>query len=143
MIKVMATGVFDLLHLGHVHYLTESKSYGDSLIVVVATDQTAQKNGKKLIFSEVYRRELVSNLKMVDEAVIGNHGDIYRTVEALKPDIITLGFDQRFQESTIEEECKKRNLNVKVIRCSPYISQEPLGTRFIKRRLLEQDGIKQ
>ena len=88
--RVMATGVFDLLHLGHIHYLQESKSLGDYMIVVVATDEMARKNGKELIFSEDYRRNMVSSIRYVDDAIIGNQGDIYKTVEQIKPDIITL-----------------------------------------------------
>ena len=142
MTKVMATGVFDILHLGHINYLAQSKALGDYLVVVVATDQTAQKSGKKLVFSENTRRELVSSLKMVDESVIGNHGDIFKTVEMIKPDIITLGYDQRFDEKQIEEECNKRNLNVKVVRCTRFDSSDLVGTRMIRKKIVELEGIK-
>ncbi|MHB1901230.1 MAG: adenylyltransferase/cytidyltransferase family protein [Cuniculiplasma sp.] len=142
MIKVMATGVFDIIHLGHIHYLQESRQMGDFLTVVVATDETAAKSGKKLVFSEQTRREIVSNLKMVDEAVIGNHGDIFATVEKLRPNIITLGFDQRFIESQIVEECRRRNIDVEVRRCSIYASRDPVSTRIIKKKILELEGIK-
>jgi len=43
MSRVMATGVFDILHLGHLHFLMEAKSLGDELVVVVATDATVRK----------------------------------------------------------------------------------------------------
>ncbi len=142
MTKVMATGVFDILHLGHIDYLKQSRALGEELIVVVATDLNAQKSGKKLVFSENARREMVSNLKMVNEAVVGNHGDIFRTVEILKPDIITLGFDQRFDEKQIEDECAKRNIHVKVVRCKRFESQDPVGTRMIKKRIIELEGIR-
>ena len=140
--RVMATGVFDLLHLGHIHYLRESKSLGDYMIVVVATDEMARKNGKELIFSEDYRRNMVSSIRYVDDAIIGNQGDIYKTVEQIKPDIITLGFDQSFNEKIIEEECLKRGLKVKVIRCSKFNSAEPTGTRYIKQKIMESKVIR-
>ena len=38
MVKVMATGTFDILHLGHIYFLKEAKKLGDTLAVVVATD---------------------------------------------------------------------------------------------------------
>ena len=50
MIRVMATGVFDIIHLGHIHYLTESKKLGDELVVVVARDSTAIKKWEKTYF---------------------------------------------------------------------------------------------
>ncbi len=142
MTKVMATGVFDILHLGHINYLNQSKALGEDLVVVVATDLNAQKSGKKLVFSESARREMVSNLKMVDEAIVGNHGDIFKTVELLKPDIITLGFDQKFDEKQIKEECAKRNIKVRVVRCKKFDSTDPVGTRMIKRKIVEMEGIR-
>ena len=41
MVRVMATGVFDIIHLGHLHYLEESKKLGDELVVVVATTSSS------------------------------------------------------------------------------------------------------
>jgi FAD synthetase len=121
MIKVMASGVFDILHLGHIHYLKESKSFGDYLVVVVASDYTARKHGKKLVFNEVERSSLLSELKIVDQAVVGHSEDnIFETVAELKPDIITLGYDQKFSDSYIENECKKLGLNTIVKRTSQY-----------------------
>ncbi|EQD52190.1 glycerol-3-phosphate cytidyltransferase, partial [mine drainage metagenome] len=42
-VRVMATGVFDLLHPGHLYFLTEARKLGDELVVVVARDQTARR----------------------------------------------------------------------------------------------------
>ncbi len=119
--KVMATGVFDILHLGHIHYLKESRSFGDYLVVVIASDYTAEKHGKQLIFNETERKMLVSELKVVDEVIIGHSDDnIFKTVFDIKPDIITLGYNQKFDDAYIENECKKLGLNTKVMRVSPY-----------------------
>lgn len=121
MIKVMASGVFDVLHLGHIHYLKESKSFGDYLIVVVASDYTAKKHGKNLIFNENERKDLISELKVVDEAIIGHSSDnIFQTVNEIKPDIITLGYDQKFNDKYIEDNCRKMGLKTIVKRTSPY-----------------------
>lgn len=117
----MASGVFDILHLGHIHYLKESKSFGDYLIVVIASDYTAKKHGKNLIFNENERKELISELKIVDKAIIGHSEDnIFQTVREVKPDIITLGYDQKFDDEYIENECRKMGLKTTVKRTSPY-----------------------
>ncbi len=121
MIKVMASGVFDVLHLGHIHYLKESKSFGNYLIVVVASDYTAKKHGKNLIFNENERRDLISELKVVDKAIIGHSSDnIFQTVNEIKPDIITLGYNQKFNDKCIEDNCRKMGLKTIVKRTSPY-----------------------
>ncbi|MCK5559731.1 MAG: FAD synthase, partial [Thermoplasmata archaeon] len=101
MVKVMASGVFDIIHLGHIHYLRESKKLGDELIVVVATDDTVRKFKHEPINTETIRVELVNELKPVDKAVLGYEGDMYKIVEELKPDIITIGYDQEFDSQEI------------------------------------------
>ena len=72
---VLASGVFDLLHLGHVKFLEEAKKTGGKnaeLIVIVARDSTVDETkGRKPIMSEAQRRALVESLKVVDEAVLG------------------------------------------------------------------------
>src|ERR1041384_6166061 len=95
----MTTGVFDLIHLGHIHMLSAAKKHGDELVVVIARDETVLKQKHNPINPEEVRRQIVAALKPVDQAVLGHHGDIYRVVAELRPDIIALGFDQTFNEA--------------------------------------------
>ena len=67
MVKVMATGTFDLLHLGHIYYLKEAKKLGDTLTVVVATDSTVRKLKHEPVNQEKIRVNLIKELKVVDE----------------------------------------------------------------------------
>lgn len=137
---VMASGVFDILHLGHVHYLNEAKKLGDKLVVVVARDLTVLKRkGRLPIVPDYLRVQMVGALKSVDEAILGDTDDFYRTVEAVKPDIIVLGYDQKFDPKEIEMECKKRGMNVKVERVSP-LSHDLLATRRIIQKILERES---
>ncbi len=137
MVKVMATGTFDLLHMGHIYYLKEAKKLGDRLAVVVATDATVRKLKHDPITPQEIRVNLIKELKVVDEAYLGHEGDIYSIVEEIKPDIIALGFDQIHNESTIKEELKKRKLNVQVVRLSKYEGGSDLeGTRRIIQKVI-------
>ena len=114
---VLAGGVFDIIHPGHIHTLNDAKELGDVLVVVVATDKTAIKMKKREpLHSAELRQELVSSLNMVDLCIIGNDEDIFKTVDLVKPQIIALGYDQTHQEKFITEGCKKINLDVKVAR---------------------------
>ena len=72
MVRVMASGVFDILHPGHVMFLREAKKLGDELVVVVARDSTVMKFKHKPIMPENVRRFLVESLKPVDRAVLGH-----------------------------------------------------------------------
>lgn len=114
---VLAGGVFDIIHPGHIHTLRAAKALGNVLIVVVATDQTAQKMKHRLpLHNMELRRDLVSSLLMVDYAIVGHEDDIFKTVILVKPDIIALGYDQIHQEKFITDGCKKINVNASIAR---------------------------
>ena len=114
---VLAGGVFDIIHPGHIHTLNDAKKLGDVLVVVIATDKTAIKMKKREpLHSAELRRELVSSLSMVDLCIIGNEENIFKTVDLVKPQIIAIGYDQTHQEKFITEGCKKINLDVTVAR---------------------------
>ncbi len=133
----MATGVFDLLHPGHVYFLAEAKRLGDELVVVVARDSTARKFKHEPITSEDQRLQLVAALKPVDRAILGHEGgSIYDILEEIQPDIVALGFDQIHNEDKIVEEARKRGLRTKVVRL-PKFEGDLDGTRKIVRKVAE------
>ena len=118
MVRVLATGTFDIIHLGHIKYLEEAKSLGDELIVVVAHDNTVKRKKHNPIMPQEVRRKIVESLKPVDRAVNGRDGDIFEIVKEIKPDIIALGYDQDFDEKELERKLREIGINAKVVRCS-------------------------
>jgi len=136
MVRVVATGVFDIIHLGHVHFLEKAKDLGDELVVIVARDKTARKMKHEPITSEGMRVELVQSLKPVDRAVLGYEDDMYRIISEVRPDIIALGYDQKFDEKELERELKKRGLTVRIVRL-PHLDHDLDGTRKIIRRIVD------
>ena len=132
----MATGVFDLLHPGHVHFLAEARKLGDELVVVVARDSTAHKFKHEPITSEESRLRMVASLKAVDRAVLGREGSIYEILPEIRPDVIVLGFDQIHNEEEILAECRRRGLPTKVVRL-PRFEGDLDGTRKIVKRVEE------
>ena len=129
---VLVGGVFDLIHPGHIHTLKAAKEQGDVLVAVVARISTAQqiKKDRRIYHDESLRKELVSSLSFVDLAIVGREGTLYDTVEYVKPNVIALGYDQAHSEKDVAENCKKRNLNVHVIRLSTPIP----GTKSSKMK---------
>jgi FAD synthetase len=137
MVKIMATGTFDLLHLGHIYYLREAKKLGDKLTVVVATDSTVRKLKHEPVNPEEIRLKLIKELRIVDEAFLGHEDDMYEIVQEIKPDIIALGFDQIHDEKTIENELKKRKIKAKVVRLAEFKAGSDLeGTRRIISKII-------
>ena len=121
---VLAGGVFDIIHPGHIHTLNAAKELGDVLVVVVATDNTAVKMKKrKPLHTQEQRQELVNSLSIVDLCLIGQEDNIFKTVNHVKPQIIALGYDQIHQEKFITEGCKKIELDAKVARLQSPIPE--------------------
>jgi len=121
---VLAGGVFDIIHPGHIHTLNAAKALGDVLVVVVATDNTAVKMKKRNpIHAQEQRQELVNSLSMVDICLIGQENDIFKTVNLVRPQIIALGYDQTHQEKFITDGCKRIKLDAKVARLQSPIPE--------------------
>ena len=121
---VLAGGVFDIIHPGHIHTLKAAKNLGDVLVVAIATNKTAEKMKKRLpLHSQDQRKMLVDALSIVDVGIVGNEADLFKTVDLIRPQIIALGYDQVHQEKFITEGCKKINLNVTVARLQSPIPE--------------------
>ena len=103
MVRVMAVGVFDLLHAGHLHYLEQAKALGDHLTVIIAHDDTVRMRKHEPVTSQDLRRRMVSGLKPVDHAMVGNPPTVpmYDILPLVEPDIIAIGYDQEHAESAI------------------------------------------
>ena len=133
---VLAGGVFDIIHPGHIHTLNAAKALGGILVVAIATDKTAEKMKKRSpLHNQELRRELVSCLSMVDKAIVGHEDDIFQTVKEVKPDIIVLGYDQIHQEKFISDGCKRINLNVEIVRLEspvPHLSSSEIEKEYGK-----------
>ena len=133
---VLAGGVFDIIHPGHIHTLNAAKALGGILVVAIATDKTAEKMKKRSpLHNQELRRELVTSLSMVDKAIVGHEDDIFQTVKEVKPDIIVLGYDQVHQEKFISDGCKRINLNVEIVRLEspvPHLSSSEIEKEYGK-----------
>ena len=133
---VLAGGVFDIIHPGHIHTLNAAKALGGVLVVAIATDKTAEKMKKRSpLHNQELRRELVSCLSMVDKAIVGHEDDIFQTVKEVKPNIIVLGYDQVHQEKFISDGCKRINLNVEIVRLEspgPHLSSSEIEKEYGK-----------
>ena len=140
---VLASGVFDLLHLGHVKFLEEAKKAGGKaaeLVVVVARDSTVEETkGSKPIMPENQRRALVDSLKVVDEAVLGfKNLEIGDVIERVRPDVIALGYDQAEMETRVREYVTKHRLRVKVVRVGKFESDELDSSSKIRQKIVQK-----
>ena len=119
---VMVFGAFDGLHPGHLSFFKQAKKYGDFLIISVGTDRNVAKiKGKKPLFDQSERLELVRHCRLVDRAVIGEEKDFYGHIKKYQPDVICLGYDQWANEDEVRKELLKVDLKkTKVFRLKGY-----------------------
>jgi FAD synthetase len=140
---VLASGVFDLLHLGHVKFLEEAKKAGGGnakLVVIVARDNTVKATkGRKPIMPENQRRALVESLRVVDAAVLGIEDfDVGEVIERVKPDVIALGYDQVDMERRVREYVNRHGLNVDVVRLGKFENDELSSSSKIREKIVKK-----
>jgi FAD synthetase len=141
---VLASGVFDLLHLGHVKFLEEAKHAGGKnakLVVIIARDNTIEKiKGKKPIIPENQRRALVESLKVVDIAILGVETlDINQVITKIKPNIIALGYDQNQMINDVETYLKTHNnSSIKIVKIGKFEADALASSSKIKQKIVEK-----
>jgi len=93
-IIVLACGVWDLFHIGHLNLIRNAKGLGDKLIVGVSTDECVKREkGKTTVISYKDRAEIIRALKYVDCVVPQYTRDKTKLIQTLKPDILVVGGD--------------------------------------------------
>ena len=137
--RVMAVGVFDLLHAGHLHYLEQAKALGGHLTVVVAHDDTVRKRKHEPVTGQDLRCRMVEGLKPVDDSIIGNPPNvpIFDILPIVNPDIIALGYDQIHAVEKIKSKLSELGLNSIEVTRVEGLSDDLDGTRKIIARILE------
>jgi cytidyltransferase-like protein len=114
---VMMGGAFEIIHPGHIHALSEARRLGNTLVVVVATDESVERNkGRAPVTDQASRVGLVSSLRQVDLALPGNRGSIYEILLKIRPDIVALGYDQRHNGEEIVREAARRGVSIRTAR---------------------------
>lgn len=136
--KVLVAGTFDIIHAGHIRFLREAWKLG-LVYAVVARDRNVQKfKGRLPIMPEDMRLEVVSSIKYVYKALLGDDADLLKPVERVRPDIIFLGPDQPMDEEFLKRELERRGIKAEVVRMprreGPEIASSTLIIKEILRR---------
>ncbi len=118
---VIAFGSFDILHPGHIKYLSDARKLGDRLVVIVARDESIIRFKKRRpVFNERDRLRIVSALRMVDSATLGNRiskrHDLYAVLLKYRPSVIALGYNQNANIREIKAHLEKHGINAGIVR---------------------------
>ena len=97
---VWTNGCFDLLHLGHIDYLSKAKEEGDILIVGVNTDASVRiiKKAGRPITDEKSRSMIIASLVFVDAVVLFNDETPYEIIKFIQPDVLVKGSDYKTED---------------------------------------------
>ncbi|MDD5426327.1 MAG: D-glycero-beta-D-manno-heptose 1-phosphate adenylyltransferase, partial [candidate division Zixibacteria bacterium] len=111
-------GVFDILHRGHVDYLTKARTFGDVLIVGLNSDASTRrlKGANRPIFSQKDRATVLLALKAVDYVVIFKEDTPDKIIQKVKPDILVKGADYQLADIAGAEFVTKRGGKVRRVR---------------------------
>lgn len=92
---VFTNGVFDLLHVGHVRYLTQARALGDALVVAINNDRTVRelKGPDRPVFDQAERAEILAALRVVDYVTIFDDVSPRSLIAELLPDVLVKGGD--------------------------------------------------
>jgi len=116
MVKVLATGVFNVLHPGHLLFLEEAKKLGDELDVIVSSDAIASKLKEGFLLPQEQRAKMVGALKPVDKVFVGDDYDTLKLIPLIQPDVIALGHDQDVDEGRLEGQLATVGSKAKIVR---------------------------
>ena len=131
---VFTNGCFDILHVGHVRYLTAAKSHGDVLAVGLNSDESVRsiKPENRPIVNQSQRAEVLAGLECIDYITVFDEPDPLKVIKELKPDVLVKGADWT-EEEIIGADIVKAN-GGKVVRVPivPEISTSRIIERIAK-----------
>lgn len=98
---VFTNGCFDILHRGHVEYLSHARDLGDKLILGLNTDASVKRLGKspeRPINSEETRATILAGLECVDAVILFNEDTPYELIKFVQPDVLVKGNDYKAED---------------------------------------------
>lgn len=102
-VLVLAKGVYDLMHLGHVRSLWDARSLGDSLVVALASDKSvkARKGPARPVLSFEERSGIIRSLRMVDYLIEYNDVSPFDIIRTVRPDVLCVTHTRQLSESDV------------------------------------------
>lgn len=97
---VFTNGCFDIIHFGHIDYLSKAKDLGDILLIGLNTDNSVKrlKGNNRPIKNQQERAVLLASLQFVDGIILFNEDTPYNLIKKIKPDILVKGSDYKKEE---------------------------------------------
>jgi FAD synthetase len=132
---VVAFGVFDLLHPGHIHFLEQAAVHGERLVVVVTRDERCEaEKGRKPVFPLEERLKMIRALQCVSEAIPGDLVGVWGVLGRVAPDIVCIGYDQNAEHPAVLKQLEALSRKPQIIRLEAH-KAEQYKTSLIRSRI--------
>lgn len=138
---VFTNGVFDLLHVGHIRYLTAARKLGDALVVAINSDRSVRelKGNSRPIINQDERAEILAALRQVDFVTIFDDTSPRSLIAALLPDVLVKGGDYGLDEIHGREEVEAAGGKVVSL---PFIEGASTSRIIEKMKELGRTGVR-
>ncbi len=136
-------GTYDIIHPAHIRFLVEARTAANcpncELVAVISRDSSIERiKGHKPIFNEMDRLKLISGLRVVDYARLGNEGeDYFKVILEVNPDFIVLGYDQISEDQPLFDFIKEHELTTRVYRLPHFESGDVSSSSEVREKVLE------
>ncbi len=133
---VFTNGCFDILHIGHVRYLSKAKACGDILVVALNSDRSVRrvKGKNRPIVSENDRAEVIASLQFTDFVTFFKEDTPYNVISGLQPDLLVKGGDWKKDQIIGSDIVLKRGGKVKTIHYVKGKSTTHIISKWGKRK---------
>ncbi len=131
---VFTNGCFDILHLGHIHYLSEARDLGDVLIVGVNTDASVKriKGVDRPITDEISRSTIIAALHFTDAVILFDYDTPYNLIKLIQPDVLVKGNDYKAEDIVGYDIVKAKGGEINTIDFLPEYSTSGIEKRIKK-----------
>lgn len=134
--KILLFGTFDILHPGHQSLFQQARRYGDKVIAIVARDNTVIKLKKhSSFFTEKQRQKNLQKTNWADKVFLGDKKDYFKIIKKIKPDIICLGYDQKFFIEELKQKIGEWVLKIKIIKLKSFHPKKYKSSKYARYQI--------
>ncbi|MBI5022821.1 MAG: adenylyltransferase/cytidyltransferase family protein [Candidatus Magasanikbacteria bacterium] len=131
-LTILLFGTFDILHPGHQSLFQQARRYGETVIAVIARDSTVEKLKKHApYFTAEQRQKNLRQTGWVDKVFLGDKKDYFKIIKKIKPDIICLGYDQKFFIKKLKRQIVEWGLKIKIIKLKSFQPKKYKSSKYV------------
>lgn len=134
--RVLLFGTFDILHPGHQSLFKQARRYGGFVIAVIARDNTVIKLKKHSpYFTEKQRQKNLRQTNWANKVFLGDRKDYFKIIKKNKPDIICLGYDQKFFIKELKQKIGEWGLKIKIVKLKSFHPKKYKSSKYARYKI--------